>query len=61
MTTASVRVQALRRYGQRSYVTADTSCTEIDQQIQVQPHSTATDIRNCRYEYPKWRRRRRVS
>ena len=24
-------------------------------------HSTATDIRNCRYEYLKWRRRRRVS
>ena len=37
MTTALVRVQALRRYSQRSYVTADTSCTEIDQQIPVQP------------------------
>ena len=24
-------------------------------------HSTATDIRNCRYEYPKWRKRRRIS
>ena len=24
-------------YGQWSYVTADTSCTEIDQQIPVQP------------------------
>ena len=26
-----------------------------------QDHSTATDIRNCRYEYPKWRERRRIS
>ena len=37
MTTASVRAQAPRRYGHRSYVTAATSCTEIDQQIPVQP------------------------
>ena len=43
MTTALVRVQALRRYGQRSYVTAETSCTEIDQQI---PVATASNV-NC--------------
>ena len=41
MTTTLVRVQALRRYSLRSYVTADTICTEIDQQIPVQP-ATAT-------------------
>ena len=29
--------------------------------LQASLHSTTTDIRNCRYEYPKWRRRRRVS
>ena len=40
MTTALVRVQALRRYSQGSYVTATTSCTEIDQQIPMQPATT---------------------
>ena len=43
MTTALVRVQALRRYSQRSYVTADTSCTEIDQQIPVKCNQRRQD------------------